>query len=144
MFCNLDYGIPLTSCRILCWDLALISHLGVLLRTQSTKLEFSPISEMSKSYNYGLPKSRGTSIPHEDDIPRFDRGTRNHASLPPPPPIILPHPQVLEKFKVTQSLLESIVYVCSHLGDKFTYWQAGRVGCQSPVKVGCSITFLVT
>ena len=62
---------------------------------------------MSKFDNYGLPKSRGTSFPHEDDIPRFDRGTRDHASLPPPPPIILPGPQTqrLEKFKITQSLL---------------------------------------
>ena len=48
---------------------------------------------MSKYDNYGLPKSRGTSIPHEDDIPRFDQGTRDHTSLPPPPPIILPNPQ---------------------------------------------------
>ena len=64
---------------------------------------------MSKYDNYGLPKSRGTSFPHEDDIPRFDRGTRDHASLPPPPPIILPNPQVrrLEKFKLTQALLAS-------------------------------------
>ena len=64
---------------------------------------------MSKFDNYGLLKSRGTSIPHEDDIPRFDRGTRDHASLPPPPPIILPNPQVqrLEKFKITQALLAS-------------------------------------
>ncbi|KAL7619019.1 hypothetical protein Lser_V15G03112 [Lactuca serriola] len=62
---------------------------------------------MSKYDNYGLPKSRGTSFPHEDDIPRFDRGTRDHASLPPPPPIILPNPQVhkIEKFKLTQALL---------------------------------------
>ncbi|KAL7590183.1 hypothetical protein Lser_V15G39809 [Lactuca serriola] len=60
---------------------------------------------MSKYDNYGLPKSRGTSFPHEDNIPRFDRGTRDHAS---PPPIVLPTPQVqrLEKFKLTQVLLE--------------------------------------
>ena len=66
---------------------------------------------MSKYDNYGLPKSRGTSIPHEDDIPRFDRGTRDHASLPPPPPIILPNPQVrrLEKFKLTQALLAHVL-----------------------------------
>ena len=64
---------------------------------------------MSKFDNYGLLKSRGTSIPHEDDIPRFDRGTRNHVSLPPPPLIVLPNPQVrrLEKFKLTQALLAS-------------------------------------
>ena len=62
---------------------------------------------MSKFDNYGILKSRGTSIPHEDDIPRFDRGTRDHTSLPPPPPIILPNPQFqsLEKFQVTQALL---------------------------------------
>ena len=76
---------------------------------------------MSKFDNYGLPKSRGTSFPHEDDIPRFDRGTRDHASLPPPPPIILPNPQVrrLEKFKITQALLASKhkegKSVCAHV-----------------------------
>ena len=75
---------------------------------------------MSKYDNYGLPKSRGTNIPHEDDIPRFDRGTRDHASLP-PPPIILPDPQVqrLEKFKITQALLASKhkegKSVCAHI-----------------------------
>ena len=76
---------------------------------------------MSKYDNYGLPKSRGTSFPHEDDIPRFDRGTRDHASLPPPPPIILSNPQVqrLEKFKITQALLASKhkegKLVCAHV-----------------------------
>nr|KAJ0227149.1 hypothetical protein LSAT_V11C100000170 [Lactuca sativa] len=76
---------------------------------------------MSKFDNYGLPKSRGTSIPHEDDIARFNRGTRDHTSLPPPPPIILPNPQVqrLEKFKITQSLLASKhkegKSVCAHV-----------------------------
>ena len=76
---------------------------------------------MSKFDNYGLLKSRATSIPHEDDIPRFDRGTRNHTSLPPPPPIILPNPQVqrLEKFKITQALLASKhkegKSVCAHV-----------------------------
>lgn len=63
---------------------------------------------MSTFDNYGLPKSRGTSFPHEDDIPRFDRGTRDHASLPPPPPIILPNPQDrrIERFNDTKALLE--------------------------------------
>ena len=76
---------------------------------------------MSKFDNYGLLKSRGTSIPHEDGIPRFNRGTRNHASLPPPPPNILPNPQVqrLEKFKITQALLASKnkegKSVCAHV-----------------------------
>nr|KAJ0227318.1 hypothetical protein LSAT_V11C100009090 [Lactuca sativa] len=76
---------------------------------------------MSKFDNYGLLKSRGTSIPHEDDIPRFDRGTRDHASFPLPPPIILPNPQVqrLEKFKITQTLLASKhkegKSVCAHV-----------------------------
>ncbi|KAL7591453.1 hypothetical protein Lser_V15G33016 [Lactuca serriola] len=75
---------------------------------------------MSKFDNYGLLKSRGTIIPHEDDIPRFDRGTRDHTSLP-PPPIILPIPQVrrLEKFKLTQALLASKhkegKSVCAHV-----------------------------
>ena len=52
-----------------------------------------------------LPKSFGTSFLLEDDVPRLDHGS--HTSLPPPPPIILPNPQVqrLKKFKVTQVLL---------------------------------------
>ncbi|KAL7615291.1 hypothetical protein Lser_V15G05115 [Lactuca serriola] len=64
---------------------------------------------MSKFDNYGLPKSRGTNIPHEDDIPRFDRGTRNHASLPPPPPlVVLPNPQDrrIERLNDFKALLE--------------------------------------
>ena len=32
---SLDYDIPLLSYKILCWVLALILHLGVLLRTIS-------------------------------------------------------------------------------------------------------------
>ncbi|CAI9299854.1 unnamed protein product [Lactuca saligna] len=67
------------------------------------------LDKMFGSDNYDLPKSL------KDDVPQ------HHALLPPPPPIILPRPQVLEKFKVTQYLLASIVYVCSHLGDKVTY-----------------------
>ncbi|KAL7587075.1 hypothetical protein Lser_V15G40111 [Lactuca serriola] len=76
---------------------------------------------MSKYDNYGLPKSHGTSFSQEDDIPRFDRGTRDHASLPPPPPFILPNPQVqkIEKFKLTQALLaskhEEGKSVCAHI-----------------------------
>ncbi|KAL7595039.1 hypothetical protein Lser_V15G28631 [Lactuca serriola] len=76
---------------------------------------------MSKYDNYGLPKSHGTSLSQEDDIPRFDRGSRDHASLPPPPPIILPNPQVqkIEKFKLTQALLaskhEEGKSVCAHI-----------------------------
>ena len=76
---------------------------------------------MSKFDNYGLPKSRGTSIPHEDGIPRFDRGTRNHASLPPPPPIVLPNAQVrrLGMFNITQALLANKhkegKSVCAHI-----------------------------
>ena len=75
---------------------------------------------MSKFDNYGLPKSRGTSIPHEDGIPRFNRGTRNHASLP-PPPIVLPNPQgrQIERFNITQALLVSKhkegKSVCAHV-----------------------------
>ena len=64
---------------------------------------------MSKFDNYGFPKSRGTNFPHEDGIPRFNRGTRNHASLPPPPPpVVLPNPQDrrIEWFNVTKALLE--------------------------------------
>ena len=76
---------------------------------------------MSSYDNHGLPKSHGTSFRNEDDVPRYDRGTRDHASLPPPPPIILPNPQVrrFEKFKLTQSLLaskhEDGKHVCAHV-----------------------------
>ena len=108
IFYSLDYGIPLPNYKILCWVLALIFHIGCYIKDfESTNLIFS--QKMSCSDNYDLPKSL------EDGVPQ------HHASLPPPPPIILPHPQVLEKFKVTQSLLASIVYVCSHLGDKVTH-----------------------
>ncbi|KAL7583491.1 hypothetical protein Lser_V15G44142 [Lactuca serriola] len=64
---------------------------------------------MFSSDNHGLPKSHGTSFPNEDDVSRYDRGTRDHASLPPPPLINLPNSQVrrLEKFKLTQALLAS-------------------------------------
>ncbi|KAL7598299.1 hypothetical protein Lser_V15G22947 [Lactuca serriola] len=73
---------------------------------------------MSSSDNYGLPKSFGTSFPLEDDVPLLGRGSGNHTSLPPPPPIILPDPQArrLEKFKITQSLLAS-----KHKDAKFIY-----------------------
>ena len=59
------------------------------------------------SNDYGLSESFGKSFPLEGDVPRLDRGNWNHASLPPPPPVILPDPHVrrLEKFKVTQALL---------------------------------------
>ena len=89
---------------------------------------------MSSSDNYGLPYHFGKRFPNEDDIPHDDQGerliplysmngTENHTSLPPPPSIILPNPQLqrLEKFKVTQSLLSSKVYMCSFLGDQVTY-----------------------
>ncbi|KAL7592769.1 hypothetical protein Lser_V15G32936 [Lactuca serriola] len=72
---------------------------------------------MSSSDNYGLPKSLGTSFPLEDDVPQY------HASLPPPPPIILLNPQVprLEKFKITQALLDRKHKdgkpVCAHVLD---------------------------
>ncbi|KAL7610559.1 hypothetical protein Lser_V15G14465 [Lactuca serriola] len=75
---------------------------------------------MSKS-NHGLPKSFEKSFPHEGDVPRLDCGNGNHASLPPPPPIILPDPRVqtLEKFKATQSLLaskhEDGKFICAHV-----------------------------
>ena len=63
---------------------------------------------MSNS-NYGLLESFGKSFPHEDDVPRLDRGNGNYASLPPSPPIILPDPHVRrsKKFKFTQALLAS-------------------------------------
>ena len=77
---------------------------------------------MSMFENYGVPKSRGISIPHENGIPRFNRGTRNHVSLPPPPPpIVLPNPQDqrIERFNVTKALLEMKhedgKHVCAHV-----------------------------
>ncbi|KAL7582909.1 hypothetical protein Lser_V15G43217 [Lactuca serriola] len=75
---------------------------------------------ISESYN-GLPKSFGTSFPNKDDVPRYDQGNESHASFPPPPPIVLPGPQVqrLEKFKLNQALLaskhEDGKPVCAHV-----------------------------
>ncbi|KAL7583270.1 hypothetical protein Lser_V15G45908 [Lactuca serriola] len=77
--------------------------------------------KMSSSDNYGLPKYFGKSFPHEDDVPRFDQGIRDHTSLPQPPPIVLPNPRVhrIEKFNITQSLLaskhEDVRSVCAHV-----------------------------
>ena len=97
---------------------------------------------MSKFDNYGLSKSRGTSIPHEDDIPRFNRGTRNHASLPPPPPIVLPNPQDrrIERFNITKALLEMKHEdgkpVCAHiLGMKSHIDRLIMLGASFPDKL---------
>ena len=74
IFYSLDYGIPLLSYKIVCWVLALIFHIGCHIKDlKSTILNIS--QKMSSSDIYDLPKSLGTS-------------------LPPPPPIILPIPQV--------------------------------------------------
>ena len=83
---------------------------------------------MSSSDNYGLPQPFGKSFPHKDDIPQDNQGERlipfscySGTSLPPPPSIILPNPQVrrLEKFKVTRALLASKHHdgwsVCAHV-----------------------------
>ncbi|KAL7612134.1 hypothetical protein Lser_V15G06167 [Lactuca serriola] len=83
---------------------------------------------MSSSDNYGLPESFGKSFPHEDDIPQDNQGERlipswccSGISLLPPPPIVLPNPQVqrLEKFKASQALLASEHQdgrsVCAHV-----------------------------
>ena len=94
IFYSLDYDIPLLSYKIVCWVLALIFHIGCHIKDfKSTILNIS--QNMSGLDIYDLPKSL------EDDVPQ------HHASLPLSPPIILPHPQVLEKFKVTQALLAS-------------------------------------
>ena len=95
---------------------------------------------MSKYNYYGLPKSRGTSIPHEDDIPRFDRGTRNHASLPPPPLIILPNPQDRRIERFTKALLEMKHEdgkpVCAHvLGMKSHIDRLIMLGASFPDKL---------
>ncbi|KAL7598045.1 hypothetical protein Lser_V15G25299 [Lactuca serriola] len=94
---------------------------------------------MSSSDNYGLPKSFGTSFPLEDDVPRLDRGSGNHTSLPPPPLIILPDPkaQRLEKFKITQSLLASKQKdgksICTHVLDmKLHINRLGMLGVVFP------------
>ena len=83
---------------------------------------------MSRSDNYGLPESYGKSFPHEDDIPQDNQGERlipflccSETSLPPPPPIVLPDPQVqrIEKFKATEALLARKLQdgrlVCAHV-----------------------------
>ena len=70
----MDYDIPLPSYKILCWVLALIFHIGCYIKDfRSPILNIS--QKMSSSDIYDLPKYLGTS-------------------LPPPPPIILPNPQV--------------------------------------------------
>ncbi|KAL7594729.1 hypothetical protein Lser_V15G31261 [Lactuca serriola] len=81
---------------------------------------------MSSSDNYGLPHPSGKSFPLEDDLPRVNQGdisfpssciggSRNHTSLPPPLPVILPDPGLhqLEKFKVTRAIL-----ACKHQDGK--------------------------
>ena len=90
---------------------------------------------MPSSDNYGLPYPFGKSFPHEDDVPRFDRGSRNHSSLPPPPQIILPilHVHRLEMFKVTQALLaskhEDGKFVCAHILEmKLHTYRLGMLG----------------
>ncbi|KAL7600931.1 hypothetical protein Lser_V15G26229 [Lactuca serriola] len=83
---------------------------------------------MSSSDKYGLPHPFGKRFLHKDDIPQDDQGERlihsscyNGTSLPPPPIIILPDPQVqrLEKFNVTQALLarehQDGRLVCAHV-----------------------------
>ena len=60
--------------KVFCWVLALIFHIGCYIKDfRSTILNIS--QKMSSSDIYDLPKSLGTS-------------------LSPPPPIILPNPQV--------------------------------------------------
>ena len=100
---------------------------------------------MSKSNNYGLPESIGKSFPLEDDVPRLDCGNGNHASLPPPPPIILPDPRVrrLEKFKVTQALLairhKDGKSVCTYVLKMKSHIDK-IVRCRCLKEVGCSVT----
>ena len=74
IFYSLDYGIPLPNYKILCWVLALIFHIGCYIKDLN-QLNLNISQKMSSSDIYDLPKSLGTS-------------------LPPPPPIILPNPQV--------------------------------------------------
>ncbi|KAL7618003.1 hypothetical protein Lser_V15G02148 [Lactuca serriola] len=95
---------------------------------------------MSSSDNYGLPESVGKSFPHEDDIPQY------HTSLPPPPPIILPNPQVqrLEKFKVTQALLamkhQDGKSICAHVLDMKLYIdRLGMLGIVFPRKLAIDL-----
>ena len=94
---------------------------------------------MSRSDNYGLPESFGKSLLYKDDFPQGDQserlipllcinGTGNLTSLPPPPPIVLPNPQVqrLEKVQGHSSPFGKqtqrwIVCVHSRLGDGVTY-----------------------
>ena len=97
IFYSLDYGIPLLSYKIVCWVLALIFHIGCHIKDfKSTILNIS--QKMSSSDIYDLPKYLGTSLL-----------------------LLLQLFFLTHKFKVTQALLASKVYVCSHLGDKVIY-----------------------
>ncbi|KAL7617454.1 hypothetical protein Lser_V15G04196 [Lactuca serriola] len=77
---------------------------------------------MSNS-NRGIPESQGKSVPNEgESLIQSERSMwTSLISLPPPPPIVLPDPQVqrLEKFKLTQALLaskhEDGKPVCTHV-----------------------------
>ncbi|KAL7588759.1 hypothetical protein Lser_V15G39536 [Lactuca serriola] len=73
---------------------------------------------MSSFDNYGLLESFRKSFPREYNVPRLDRGSGNHTSFPPPPPIILPNPQArgFENCKVTQALL-----AMKHQDGRFVY-----------------------
>nr|KAJ0218478.1 hypothetical protein LSAT_V11C300136000 [Lactuca sativa] len=91
---------------------------------------------ISSSDNYGLPESFGNSFSHEDDVPR------NHTSLPPHPPIILPGPHVhrLENFKVTETLLackhQDGRSMCAHVLEMKSHIdRMGRLGVVFPRKL---------
>ena len=53
IFYNLYYGIPLLSYKILCWVIALILHLGVLLRT-------IPISKLNLFSSFQMSSNNAT------------------------------------------------------------------------------------
>ena len=120
IFYSLDYGIPLLSYKIVCWVLALIFHIGCYIKDlRSTILNIS--QKMSGLDIYDLPKSLETSFPKWRWCPM-------EIILLSPPPIILPNPQVLEKFKVTQALLARqglgviTSWRCSHILTSRESW----------------------
>ena len=120
IFYSLGYGIPLLSYKIVCWVLALIFHIGCHIKDfRSTILNIS--QKMSGLDIYDLPKSLETSFPKWRWCPM-------EIILLSPPLIILPNPQVLENFKVTQALLASkglcviTSWRCSHILTSRESW----------------------
>ena len=105
IFYSLDYGIPLPSYKILCWVLALIFHIGCYIKDfESTNLIF---------FHYRCLVQTTMIFPNL--LKMVSLNIMLHFLH------LLQLFSITHKFKVTQALLASIVYMCSRLGDKVTY-----------------------